>query len=95
MKGMRLARRMRPTIWPTRPKPAMTTWPSFSGGVSKSGGAASTGRATTARRCSSSSGVAAMDRVTASVKQIGDGLLEHALRETRRRTARRRTRRPG
>ena len=32
--GMRLAVRMRATICPTRPKPAMITCPSLSGGVS-------------------------------------------------------------
>ena len=71
MKGIFFASRMRATIWPTRPKPAMTTWPSFSGMASKA-------RATTAfgarvSSISSSSGVAAIDRVTATDRRSATG----------------------
>ena len=71
MKGIFLASRMRATIWPTRPKPAMTTWPSFSGMASKA-------RATTAfgasiSSISSSSGVAAIDSVTATDRRSATG----------------------
>ena len=58
---MRLASRMRATIWPTRPKPAMTTWPSFSG-MRVEGARHAPPSAPGISSTSSSSGVAAIDR---------------------------------
>ena len=68
---MRLALSTRATIWPTRPKPAITTWPSPSGSASKA--RISTALGVSISSSSSSSGVAAIDSVTATDSSSASG----------------------
>ena len=66
---MRRSRRIRPTIWPTRPNPAMITWFSSSKCRSYSGSGSCSRRALIQSPAMSASGVAAIESVTATISR--------------------------